>query len=75
MTNRVEFYSFIDKCFPDFPNWIAEFKTKTTKYVQPKIPGVLLRRNKGQLCSGHNGEACKPSSGLGDLKLQTWLFK
>lgn len=28
MTNSDSFYSFIDKCFPDFPNWVVQLKPK-----------------------------------------------
>lgn len=47
MTNTVQVYSFIDKCFPNFPNWIVQLNTNSQKYFQPKILNVLFRRHKG----------------------------
>lgn len=74
MTNTVQVYSFIDKCFPNFPNWIVQLNTNSQKYFQPKILNVLFRRHKGQLCSG-KGKACNPpDSGFGNLELQSSAF-
>lgn len=77
MTNTVQVYSFIDKCFPNFPNWIVQLNTNSQKYFQPKILNVLFRRHKGQLCSGAKEKLSNPTpdSGFGNLELQSQLFK
>lgn len=68
----VQVYSFIDKCFPNFPNWIAQLNTNSQKYFQPEILNVLFRRHKGQLRSG-KGKSCKLP--LQILVLETLSFR
>lgn len=49
VTNTVKVYSFIDKCFPDFPNWIVQLKPKPQNTFNLKSSMSSLEDTRGTL--------------------------